>query len=76
MSASSTLADAFSILQQEISRLETQVEQFHDDYVLMYSAASYGNPPGGWSDPERIATFQRKFAEAEQRHRDYDERTP
>lgn len=58
---------------QEIERLREQVRVFHEDWKDLLIVTMYGNPPGGWSDPERIARFQRELAAAEARHRAYDE---
>lgn len=58
---------------REIERLQAQADQFHHDYGTLLVECMYGNPPGGWSDPERIAEFHRESRDAEARHRAYAE---
>jgi len=44
------------------------MQWLHDCETLL-TAAMYGNPPGGWSDPERRAAFQADMADIEARMR-------
>jgi hypothetical protein len=44
-------------------------EQWLADCSLLLAAAMYGNPPGGWGDPERRAEFTQAVAELEERMR-------
>lgn len=57
----------------EVERLKAMVDQFHEDWADLQLASQHGNPPGGWSDPERIAEFQQRLVDAEARHRHYVE---
>ena len=57
----------------EVERLKAMVDQFHEDWADLQLASQYGNPPGGWSDPERIEAFQKRLDDAENRHWHYVE---
>lgn len=65
-------ASYYSQAADEIVRLRAQVELFHQDWVTMNCAAMYGCPPGGWSDPERKATFVAEIDDAIMRHAAYE----
>jgi hypothetical protein len=51
-------------------------EQWLADCSLLLTAAMYGNPPGGWSDPERRAEFKTAVAKLEWRMRAAQEGEP
>lgn len=46
-------------------------DQWLNDCSTLLTAAMYGCPPGGWSDPDRCAAFVADVADIEQRMRDY-----
>lgn len=50
-------------------------EQWLDDCETMLTACIFGNPPGGWSDPERIKAFQDKITDIERRMRNMKQTT-
>jgi hypothetical protein len=44
--------------------------QWLSDCDILLTAAMYGNPPGGWSDPDRRQWFMDEVQEIEQRMRE------
>lgn len=44
-------------------------EQWLHDCETLLTAAMYGTPPGGWSDPDRIQAFLDDVADIEARMR-------
>lgn len=45
------------------------LNQWLSDCSTLLTAAMYGSPPGGWSDPERCAAFLREMSDIEARMR-------
>jgi DNA repair exonuclease SbcCD ATPase subunit len=61
-------------LLQQIQELKSELaefkEQWKKDCDLLMTVIIYGNPPGGWTDPDRREQFQRAVVDVERRLRE------
>jgi hypothetical protein len=55
---------------ETLKRRQERGATWRNDCETLLTAAMYGNPPGGWSDPERRAAFVAKVADIEARLRE------
>jgi hypothetical protein len=58
-------------LGKQANLLDPWKERWKNDCDTLMTAWMYGNPPGGWSDPERCAKFSEDVADIERRLRDF-----